>query len=195
LSQKVIILFLNIISYNLKIKIIIKMKKLEKEYEVDRFDIKTSEKKIFKKYTDTIKEHEVFDVRIEENNSNELISIKQFSLQKIFSLIDEYPEEHILFLYLNPDINKRHNQIDVSLPIIELNNQLNSSIMRLEPYDSETPTSSKHEIQKYSKSNQILCLFSIIYFIIGGLLLIHFLQFLFSKEVRINFNYICMLLF
>lgn len=171
------------------------MKQLEKEYEVDRFDIKTSEKKIIKKYTDTIKEHESFDVRIEENNSNELISIKEYSLQKIFSLINEYPEEHILFLYLNPDINKRHNQIDVSLPIIELNNQLNSSIMRLEPYDNETPTSSKHEIQKYSKSNQILCLFSIIYFIIGGLLLIHFLQFLFSKEVRIIFNYICMLLF
>ena len=163
------------------------MKKLEKEYEVDRFDIKTSEIKIFKKYTDTIKDHEAFDVRLEESNSNELLSIKEYSVQKIFSLINEYPEEHILFLYLNQNKNKRHNQtIDVSLPIIELNNQLNSSIVRLDVYDNDSlPT--KQETLK-NTSNQILCIFSVIYFIIGGLLLIHFLQFIFSKEVRINFK-------
>jgi hypothetical protein len=33
------------------------MKNLEKEFDVHRYDIKTSEKKIFKKYTDTIKSH------------------------------------------------------------------------------------------------------------------------------------------
>ena len=158
------------------------MKKLEKEYEVDRFDIKTSEKKIFKKYTDTIKDHEVVDVRLEESNSDELLSIKEYSVQKIFSLINEYPEEHILFLYLNK--NKKHNQtIDVSFPIIELNKQLNSSIMRSDVYDNDSlPT--KQETLK-NTSNQILCILSVIYFIIGGLLLIHFLQFIFSKEVRI----------
>ena len=58
--------------------------------------------------------------------------------------------------------------------------------MRLDVYDNDSlPT--KQETLK-NTSNQILCIFSVIYFIIGGLLLIHFLQFIFSKEVRINFK-------
>jgi len=166
------------------------MRKLEKEFEVDRFDIKTSEKKIFKKYTDTIKAHETFDIRLEENSSEELLSIKEYSVQKIFSLINEFPEEHILFLYLN-DIktrNKKQNQsVDISLPIVELNNQLNSSLMRLSSYEGESPFTKQENIVKENNKNpQFLCIFSILHFIIDGLLLVHLLQFILSKEVRIN---------
>ena len=165
------------------------MKKLEKEYEVHRYDIKTSEKKILRKYTDTIKAHDIFDIRLEENNTEQILNIKEYSIQKIFSLINEFPEEHILFLYLNENNNKKHNQnIDVSLPLIELNNQLNSSEIRLSSYDTET-LPPKQEIVKENKNPQYFCIFSILYFIIAGLLLIHLIQFILSKEVRNIFKY------
>ena len=167
------------------------MKNLEKEYEVHRFDIKTSEKKIFKKYTDTIKSHSYFDIRLEENKWNELIKIQEYSIQKIFYMINEYPEEHILFLFLSeykmPQINKNKKK-EISLPTLdtsELNNQLNSSDIRLEISDLESPPSNP-EILKENNNPQYICIFSILYFIIAGLLLIHLLQFIFSKEVSNN---------
>jgi hypothetical protein len=167
------------------------MKNLEKEYEVHRFDIKTSEKKIFKKYTDTIKSHSNFDIRFEENKWNELIKIQEYSIQKIFYMINEYPEEHILFLFLSeykmPKINKNKKK-EISLPTLdtsELNNQLNSSDIRLEISDLESPPSNP-ELLKESDNPQYICIFSISYFIIAGLLLIHLLQFIFSKEVSNN---------
>ena len=165
------------------------MKKFEKEYEVHRYDIKTSEKKILRKYSDTIKAHDIFDIRLEENNTEQILNIKEYSIQKIFSLINEFPEEHILFLYLNENNNKKHNQnIDVSLPLIELNNQLNSSEIRLSSYDTEI-LPPKQEIVKENKNPQYFCIFSILYFIIAGLLLIHLIQFILSKEVRNIFKY------
>ena len=88
------------------------MRNLEKEYEVHRFDIRTSEKKIFKKYSDTIKSHEQFDIRLDDSSSDDLLTIKESSIQKIFSLIDECPEEHILFLYLG---EKKNIPLTVSL--------------------------------------------------------------------------------
>ena len=167
------------------------MKNLEKEYEVHRFDIKTSEKKIFKKYTDTIKSHSNFDIRLEENKWNELIKIQEYSIQKIFYMINEYPEEHILFLFLSEykmPLIKKNKKKEISLPTLdtsELNNQLNSSDIRLEISDLESPPSNP-EILKESNNPQYICIFSILYFIIAGLLLIHLLQFIFSKEVSNN---------
>ena len=162
------------------------MKNLEKEYEVNRFDIKTSEKKILKKYTDTIKIHGELDIRINESNSDELLTINEYSLQKIFSLIEEYPEEHILFLYLSEYKNQNTKQNEKSINIhtidsIDSSNQLNSSDIRLDTFDIESPPN--QEIIKDNKNPQYICIFSILYFIIAGLLLIHLLQFLFSKEV------------
>ena len=159
------------------------MKSLEKEYEVDRFDIKTSEKKIFKKYTDTIKAHKQLDIRLE---SNKLLSIKEYSIQKIFSLICEYPEEYILFLYLSNNKHHKNESKQINIPILEsteLNNEFNSSDIRLDTFDVEGTTSSIEHIKE--NKNQFYCIFSIIYFIMAGLLSLHILKFLFSKEVRI----------
>ena len=164
------------------------MKNLEKEYEVNRFDIKTSEKKILKKYTDTIRIHGELDIRINESISDELISISEFSLQKIFSLIEEYPEEHVLFLYLSEYKNQNTKQNEKSninihtIDSIDSSNALNASEIRLDTFDIESPPN--QEIIKENKSPLYICIFSILYFIIAGLLLIHLLQFLFSKEVR-----------
>ncbi len=176
------------------------MKKLEKEYEVNRFDIKTSEKKIFKKYSDTIKSHSFFDIRLEEDKSNELVKIKEYSIQKIFSLINEYPEEHILFLYLSEYNTHKMNlnqSKHITVPVLdnsEISNQLNSSELRLDIYDIESP-SSNTEIIKENKNPQYICIFSILYYIISGLFLIHILQFIFSKEVSIYNNIYYSLLF
>ena len=164
------------------------MKNLEKEYEVNRFDIKTSEKKILKKYTDTIRIHGELDIRINESISDELISISEFSLQKIFSLIEEYPEEHVLFLYLSEYKNQNTKQNEKSninihtIDSIDSSNALNASEIRLDTFDIESPPN--QEIIKENKNPVYICIFSILYFIIAGLLLIHLLQFLFSKEVR-----------
>ena len=164
------------------------MKNLEKEYEVNRFDIKTSEKKILKKYTDTIRIHGELDIRINESISDELISISEFSLQKIFSLIEEYPEEHVLFLYLSEYKNQNTKQNEKSnvnihtIDSIDSSNALNASEIRLDTFDIESPPN--QEIIKENKNPLYICIFSILYFIIAGLLLIHLLQFLFSKEVR-----------
>ena len=102
------------------------MKKLEKEYDINRYDIKTSEKLILKKYSETIKSHDYFDIRLEHYIINEIINIKQKSLRKIFSLAKEIPEEHILFLYMGENGNNKNNNflppIDTSLLINNLNN-------------------------------------------------------------------------
>ena len=160
------------------------MKSLEKEYEVHRYDIKTSEKKIFKKYSDVIKAHTDFDIRLEEDKTNQLIKIKEYSIQKIFSLINEFPEECILFLYLSEykpqkPIPKKHVQV---LDTSDINIQLNSSDVRLDINDLDSPPSNP-EIIKENKNPQYICIFSILYFIICGLLIIHLLQFIFNKEV------------
>ena len=161
------------------------MKNLEKEYDVHRYDIKTSEKKIFKKYTDTIKSHEYFDIRLNDDNSDEVLTIKENSIEKIFSLLNEHPEEHILFLYLM----ENKNSPSISLPVTDQSsssfvvNQLNSSEIRLDPYDSESPSLQQENTQEY-KISQYYCIFSLIYYIMAGLITIHFLQFLCSKQVR-----------
>ena len=94
-----------------------------------------------------------------------------------------------LFQVLKQKLYKQIDNIkDVSLPLIELNNQLNSSEIRLSSYDTET-LPPKQEIVKENKNPQYFCIFSILYFIIAGLLLIHLIQFILSKEVRNIFKY------
>ena len=161
------------------------MKNLEKEYDINRYDIKTSEKLILKKYSETIKSHQHFDIRLEHYTINELINISQKSLRKIFSLIKELPEEHILFLYMGENGNFNNNNflppIDTSLLI----NKLTSSGTRLDTFNLEkNNTKEQGEIIVNQKVSQYLCIFSILFFIMAGLLFIHFLQFVFSDEVR-----------
>ena len=160
------------------------MKNLEKEYDINRYDIKTSEKLILKKYSETIKSHQHFDIRLEHYTMKEIIIINQKSLKKIFSLAKEIPEEHILFLYMGESGNNKNNNflppIDTSLLI----NNFNNSDMRLDNFDLKKKNQEEGEIIVNPKISQYLCIFSILFFIMAGLLFIHFLQFIFSEQVR-----------
>ena len=98
--------------------------------------------------------------------------------------MNEYPEEHILFLYLNEDKNKNKNFFIPKVDTSFMNSTLNSAELRLNSYETESNTI-KPEIIKENKITQYYCIFCIIYFIMAGLITIHFLQFLFSKQVRI----------
>ena len=160
------------------------MKNLEKEYDINRYDIKTSEKLILKKYSETIKSHQHFDIRLEHYTMKEIIIINQKSLKKIFSLAKEIPEEHILFLYMGESGNNKNNNflppIDTSLLI----NNFNNSDMRLDNFNLKRKNQEQGEIIVNPKISQYLCIFSILFFIMAGLLFIHFLQFIFSEQVR-----------
>ena len=160
------------------------MKNLEKEYDINRYDIKTSEKLILKKYSETIKSHQHFDIRLEHYTMKEIIIINQKSLKKIFSLAKEIPEEHILFLYMGESGNNKNNNflppIDTSLLI----NNFNNSDTRLDNFNLKRKNQEQGEIIVNPKISQYLCIFSILFFIMAGLLLIHFLQFIFSEQVR-----------
>ena len=160
------------------------MKNLEKEYDINRYDIKTSEKLILKKYSETIKSHQHFDIRLEHYTMKEIIIINQKSLKKIFSLAREMPEEHILFLYMGESGKNKNNNflppIDTSLLI----NNFNNSDMRLDNFDLKKKNQEEGEIIVNPKISQYLCIFSILFFIMAGLLFIHFLQFIFSEQVR-----------
>ena len=160
------------------------MKNLEKEYDINRYDIKTSEKLILKKYSETIKSHQHFDIRLEHYTMKDIIIINQKSLKKIFSLAKEIPEEHILFLYMGESGKNKNNNflppIDTSLLI----NNFNNSDMRLDNFDLKKKNQEEGEIIVNPKISQYLCIFSILFFIMAGLLFIHFLQFIFSEQVR-----------
>lgn len=160
------------------------MKNLEKEYDINRYDIKTSEKLILKKYSETIKSHQHFDIRLGHYTMKEIIIINQKSLKKIFSLAKEIPEEHILFLYMGESGKNKNNNflppIDTSLLI----NNFNNSDMRLDNFDLKKKNQEEGEIIVNPKISQYLCIFSILFFIMAGLLFIHFLQFIFSEQVR-----------
>ena len=158
------------------------MKNLEKEYDINRYDIKTSEKLILKKYSEVIKLHDKFDIRLEHKKNNDVMTIKQKSLKKVFSLAKEIPEEHILFLFMGENGNNKNNNflppIDTSLLI----NNFNNSDTNLASYN--LGKNNQNEIIANPKISQYLCVFSILFFIMAGLLFIHFLQFIFSEQVR-----------
>lgn len=168
------------------------MKSLEKEYEVNRYDIKTSEKKILKKYGDVIKKHENYDIRVEEDSiTNGLINIKEITLQKIFSFIeDTIPEEHVLFLYL---CKKKNKPQSVSVPtesglndssIINIPSNRGIGELKINKKEDE-----KENIQIKKNKAKTDLLFSIVFFIVGLLFLIHLLIFTFSDNVSNQYNY------
>ena len=160
------------------------MKNLEKEYDINRYDIKTSEKLILKKYSETINNHQKFDIRLERYENKEIIIINQKSLLKIFSSIEELPEEHILFLYMGENDNNKNNNFIPSIDTSLLINNFNNSDKKLNTVDLNKKIINKGEIIVNQKISQYLCIFSILFFIMAGLLFIHFLQFIFSEQVR-----------
>ena len=76
------------------------MKNLEKEYDINRYDISTSDKLFLKQYSEIIKAHDQFDVRFEHFTIKETLTIKKKSMGKIFSLGNEMPEEH-RYIFIN----------------------------------------------------------------------------------------------
>ena len=160
------------------------MKNLEKEYDINRYDIKTSEKLILKKYSETIKNHQKFDIRLEHYENKEIIIINQKSLLKIFSSIEELPEEHILFLYMGENGNNKNNNFIPSIDTSLLINNFNNSDKKLNTFELNKKNINQGVIIVNQKISQYLCIFSILSFIMAGLLFIHFLQFIFSEQVR-----------
>ena len=160
------------------------MKNLEKEYDINRYDIKTSEKLILKEYSEIIKSREQFDVRLEHYTGEKMLIIKQKSLKRMFSLAKEIPEEHILFLYMGENgNNKNYNflpPIDTSLLI----NNLDNSDKKLGNFKFNKNKIKEGETIVNPKISQYFCIFSILFFIMSGLLFIHFMQFIFSEQVR-----------
>ena len=160
------------------------MKNLEKEYDISRYDIKTSEKLILKKYSETIKNHDYFDIRLENYQTNEILNIKRKSLEKIFSLAKEMAEEHVLFLYMGENGNNKNNNFIPSIDTSLLINNFNNSDKKLNTFDLNKKNINQGVIIVNQKISQYLCIFSILSFIMAGLLFIHFLQFIFSEQVR-----------
>ena len=178
------------------------MKKLESEFQVHRYDIKTKEKKMIKKYSEIVKKHENLDLRLNEDSINELIKLNKYTLNKIFYLLsDSIPEEHILFLYepskfentnlISSPKNVRTISIDTSVDI--------NSENRLEISESENPHSNnknknsdtildsiKNVTMKNIKNVTIGKYYSIsciTFLIYGFLTLLHLFRYLKSKEV------------
>ena len=160
------------------------MKNLEKEYDINRYDISTSDKLFLKQYSEIIKAHDQFDVRFEHFTIKETLIIQKKSMGKIFSLANEIPEEHILFLYMGENgNNKNYNflpPIDTSLLI----NNLDNSDKKLGNIKFNKKKMKESETNINPKISQYFCIFSILFFIMSGLLFIHFMQFIFSEQVR-----------
>ena len=182
------------------------MKNLESVFKVDRYDIKTREKKIIKKYSEIIKNRENLDLRLNETSSKELIKLNKYTLNKIFYLLsDTIPEEHILFLFESSKIENAKNISNrkTSDSIITDNSDVdNLSDERIDTFESDSSPNEKLDstidiidiikntnIIKYIKNMDrrkyfnILCFTFLIY---GFLTFIHFLRFFNNKEVSIT---------
>ena len=160
------------------------MKNLEKEYDINRYDISTSDKLFLKQYSEIIKSHDQFDIRLEHRSKEEILTLTQKSMRKIFSLVKEIPEEHILFLYMGENGNNKNFNflppIDTSLLI----NNLDNSDKKLGSIKFNKNKMKKNQTNINPQISQYLCIFSILFFIMSGLLFIHFMQFILSEQVR-----------
>jgi hypothetical protein len=160
------------------------MKNLEKEYDINRYDISTSDKLFLKQYSEIIKSHDQFDIRLEHRIKEEMLTLTQKSMRKIFSLVKEIPEEHILFLYMGENGNNKNFNflppIDTSLLI----NNLDNSDKKLGSIKFNKNKMKKNQTNIKPQISQYLCIFSILFFIMSGLLFIHFMQFILSEQVR-----------
>ena len=176
------------------------MKNLESIYEVCRYDIKTGEKTIIKKYSEIIKKHKNLDLRLREINNNELIKLNNYTLNKLFYLLsDTIPEEHILFLYEPSKIENVNNissQKNTSSSFLDYSGVLNTTENSLDIFESEISLNKKlgkigdtiqniniiKNIKNVSirKYYSILCITFLLY---GSLIFLHLLRFFSSKEV------------
>ena len=131
-----------------------------------------------------VPQYNLMHVINKKNTMKEIIIINQKSLKKIFSLAKEIPEEHILFLYMGESGNNKNNNFIPSIDTSLLINNFNNSDKKLNTFDLNKKNINQGVIIVNQKISQYLCIFSILSFIMAGLLFIHFLQFIFSEQVR-----------
>ena len=173
------------------------MENLEKIFIVERKDIEIKDKKILHKYTKIKNRHKAFDIRFNNINSD-LIIVNNESIQKIFNfLIEEVPEEHILFLFekeLNEKKIEPKNEFIIST---NTNNKKNEEeneeneekkqFLTLEIENPENPVLKKFRTVTHQIMKKYYFIFFILCFIIAILFSIHFFSYLISKELSFNF--------
>ena len=152
------------------------MKNLEKNFKVENFDIK-ADHKTKQNYTKLLSKRKLLDIR----TKNSLFNIRTESIKTICSLCNEDIEEWVLFLYeiITPKSSSSNSLLTIEDKITTDDNVVN---LPVEIVTSDTKKQSKYE-KKYH------CILSIIYFIIGSLLLFHILSFILSEHVIYNITY------
>ena len=80
--------------------------------------------------------------------------------------------------------NNKNNNFIPSIDTSLLINNFNNSDKKLNTFDLNKKNINQGVIIVNQKISQYLCIFSILSFIMAGLLFIHFLQFIFSEQVR-----------
>ena len=80
--------------------------------------------------------------------------------------------------------NNKNNNFIPSIDTSLLINNFNNSDKKLNTFVLNKKNINQGAIIVNQKISQYLCIFSILFFIMAGLLFIHFLQFIFSEQVR-----------
>ena len=166
------------------------MNNLNLHYLVERKDIEFQEKKIFLKYSNILKRHKVLDLRLNVKNPNkELITIDNFSVNKIFSFLkNDIPEEFVLFLYdkteedtneltINTDKQKEQEEID----------EEKKEFLTLEIENPPNPILKKYRTLTYQIMKKYYFCFCILSFIIAILFTLHLFSYLIDKEVSYKY--------
>ena len=166
------------------------MNNLNLHYLVERKDIEFQEKKIFLKYSNILKRHKVLDLRLNVKNPNkELITIDNFSVNKIFSFLEnDIPEEFVLFLYdkteedtneltINTDKQKEQEEID----------EEKKEFLTLEIENPPNPILKKYRTLTYQIMKKYYFCFCILSFIIAILFTLHLFSYLIDKEVSYKY--------
>ena len=166
------------------------MNNLNLHYLVERKDIEIHEKKIFQKYCNILRRHNVLDLRLNDKNINkELISIDIISVNKIFSYLEnDIPEEFILFLYdktgedsteltISTDKQKEQEEID----------EEKKEFLTLEVENPPNLILKKYRTLTYQIMKKYYFCFCILSFIIAILFTLHLFSYLIDKEVSYKY--------
>ena len=181
------------------------MKNLEYFYNVERDDIEMSDKKLLEKYSKITKKHKYLDLRLNTPNEfdNGLLSINVKSIKKIFDfLVNEIPEEHILYLYLieKKTKEKKHKnkkskneyRIDTSSADNELKNEAkeendeNEEKREFLTLEVENPVLKKFKTLTHQIMKTYYFVFCRLCFIIAILFTMHLFKYLISKYVSLK---------
>lgn len=152
------------------------MEYLEKEYKIENYDIK-ADRVVKQNYTDVLSLRKYLDVRI----GTKVLNTPTKSLLKIFNLCSQVPEESVLFLFevleSRPVVTTYSKNLYLDEPIIDNTNVI----------EAVEKSNKKYQIDGSNHN----CLLSILFFIIGSILIFHILGFVLSDQV----SFICFYFF